>query len=152
MKHHDNNRGFIALMSVVIMSAIVLVMIFTLGASVFFSRFSVLDGENKRVSLALAEACTNTAMLKIAQDAAYTKSGTGECVSVSDTCGVSGATKTCRICHVSKTGSVYTIRTRAVYKGAYTNLSAAGTLGSTNFTVSSWGETSANPDVSCALP
>ncbi len=139
-------------MSVVIMSAIVLVMIFTLGASVFFSRFSVLDGEYKRVSLALAEACANTAMLKIAQDSSYSKSGAGECESVSDTCGVSSATKTCRICHVSKSGSVYTIRARAVYKGAYTNIVARGTLGATNFVISSWNEAAANPDVSCTLP
>ncbi len=139
-------------MSVMIMSAMVLVMIFTLGISVFFSRFSVLESEQKRLSLALAEACANTAMLKAAQNSAYTPPFGGECVGVSDTCGVAGATRTCRICSVSQTAGTYTIRTRAVYKGAYSAVEFRGTLGASAFTVSSWREIAPYTGSVCTLP
>lgn len=152
MKYRVRNRGFIALMSVMIMSAIVLVMIFTLGVSVFFSRFSVLDGENKRVSLALAEACANTAMLKVAQNSSYAPVVGGECVSVSDTCGISGAAKTCRICSVTLTDGSYTILTRAVYKGAYTTLEVQGAVGPTNFLVTKWTELPTYSGAICSIP
>lgn len=147
-----NERGFVALMSIVIMSAIVLVLMFTLGISVFFSRFSVLETEHKRVSLALAEACANTAMLKIVQNASYAPAFGGECVSVSDTCGASGATRTCRICSVEESSGTYTIRTRAVHKGAYTTIEAVGTVGATNFNVDAWGEVASYTGAVCTLP
>lgn len=152
MKPNTLQRGFVALVSIVIMSGIVTVLIFTLGVSVLFSRFSVLDGEYKRTSLALAEACANTAMLKIAQDVAYTPDAGGECVSVSDICGASGATHTCRVCSVSRSGGRYTILTRAVYRGAYTTLETKGTLGTKNFNVSSWRESGSYSGAICALP
>lgn len=146
------HNGFIALMSVILMGAILLGIMFTLGASVFYARFSVLDSEHKRISLALAEACANTAMLKIAQSASYVPGAGGECVSVSDTCGVAGAMRTCRICDVAQSAGVYTIRARAVYKGSYTTIEAKGTLGSTNFNVSSWTELGAYGGPPCPLP
>jgi Tfp pilus assembly protein PilX len=152
MKKRTAQHGFVALMSIVIMSAIVLVMIFTLGASVFFSRFSALESEYKRTSLALAEACANTAMLKVAQNASYSPAPGGECVSVSDTCGVSGATKTCRICSVGVSSGVYTILARSVHKGSYTTIEAKGTMGSTNFNVTSWKEMNAYAGPACTLP
>lgn len=152
MIYKNQQRGFVALMSIIIMTAVVIALIFTVGVSVFFSRFSVLDGEYKRESLALAEACTNTAMVKIAQDPSYAPAATGECVSVSDTCGVVGATRTCKICSVSLSGGMYTIRTRAVYTGAYTTIEAKGSLGETNFNVSSWREVGSYAGAICTLP
>src|SRR4051812_21214163 len=120
-------RGFVALISVIIVSAILLVLLFTLGAASFLSRFSVLDSENKRISLALAEACANTAMIRISQNSQYGISPAlpagGDCVGVGGgVCppSVSPTSKTCRICRTSPT-----ILTRAVYNGAYTNLEIA---------------------------
>src|ERR1043166_3984600 len=84
----ENQKGFVALMSVIIISAILLTLIFTLNLSSFFARYDALGGDNKRVSLGLAEACVEAAKLKIAQNAAYTPAAGGDCVSVYDTCGV----------------------------------------------------------------
>ncbi len=152
MKYSERERGFVALMSIMILSAIVLVMIFTLGASVFFSRFSALEGEYKRTSLALAEACATTAMLKVAQSSTYTPAVGGECVSVSDSCGVSGATKTCTICSVALSSGTYTVRTRAVFKGSYTTLEVKGSMAATNFVVTQWTEIPVYSGSICTLP
>ncbi len=122
MSMHTNERGFIALMSVVIIAAILLVMMSSLGIGVFLSRFDVLESENKRVGLGLAEACMNAVMLKLAQDPHYAPPIAGECVNVGDTCGAANATRVCRICSVSSGGFPKTITTRAVYKGAYSNV------------------------------
>jgi hypothetical protein len=141
------DRGFIALMSVILISAILLVLVFTLGVSSFFNRFSTLDREYKRLSLDLAEACANVAMVKIAQDSAYTG---GECVGVSDTCGAADAEMVCAICSVSGSG-MKTIRSRAVYRGAYTNLRVTSSMASSNFLVASWEEETSGPS-GCTVP
>lgn len=143
MKRQRHNRGFVALMSVIVISAILLVYMFTLGASSFLNRIDVVDSENKRISLALAEACANTAMLKIAQNSDYGITpplpAAGECVSATDPC-VSGSKKICKICQVTPVGGEKEIIARAAYGGAYTNLRIRGTLGAGNFSVSRWEE------------
>lgn len=67
----DVQGGFIALMSAIIISAILLGFAVTSGASSFHSRFNTVDGEFKRVSLGLAESCVNVALLKISEDYNY---------------------------------------------------------------------------------
>lgn len=133
-------RGFVALMSVIIISAILLTMLFTLNMASFFARYDALASENKRVSLGLAEACMEAAKLKIAQDSVYTPASGGDCVSVSDTCGAAGASKTCKICSVSGAGNSRTIVTRAVTNGSYTTILMTGTISPGSFTVTDWGE------------
>ncbi len=151
MKHFQ--KGFIALMSVIIISAILLVLLFTLGVASFFNRFDVLDTENKRVSLALAEACVNVAMIRLAKDSTYTVSLPGECVGVGDSCGAASAKMVCKICGVT-VGAAFpkTVEARAVYGGAFTNLSAVLTDGVPgNFTITSWRELASGP-TGCSLP
>ncbi len=148
----NSRSGFVALLSVIIMSAVVLVMIFTLGTGVFFSRFSVLENENKRISSGLAEACANTAILKIAQNDSYAPAVGGECVSVSDTCGASDAIMICQICSVHLSGSIYTVRSRAEYKGSFTTLQVQGVMGPASFTLSAWSEIPAYTGSICPLP
>ena len=109
----------------------------------------MLDTENKRVSLALAEACGNMAMLKIAQNPDYGITpplpAAGECVGVSDTC-PSGP----RMCKICKTSPYVLVR--AVYNGAYTNLRVEGAISGSNFAVSKWEEIEANLVPGCNLP
>ena len=150
MKTHAHERGFVALMSVIIISAILLVLVFTLGVSSFLNRFDVLDTENKRVSVALAEACVNTAMIKIAQNPQYGISPAlpagGECVGVGGGVCPSGP-RTCKICSTSPD-----IVVRAVHNNAYTNLEVEGLIVGNNFSVSRWEEVGPNPVGSCTLP
>ena len=149
--YRQQEGGFVALVSVIIISAILLTMIFVLGASSFFARFDALDQESKRVSLGLAEACANMAMVKLAQNSSYVPASGGDCVSVSDTCGAFGATRVCRICQVSG-ALTKTILVRARYNGAYTTISVSGTIGSTNFNVTNWSEIATYGGVTCTVP
>lgn len=146
----STTSGFVALMSVVIISAILLTLVFTLGLSSFFNRFDALDAENKRISLGLAEACVNVAMLKIAQDFDYGTSipASGECVSVGDTCpaGAGAQTsKTCKICSVVTSAGQSAINVRAVYSQTYSNIVTGVILGGNNFTITSWTESPTGP-------
>jgi len=147
MKPHTNERGFVALMSVIIISAILLVLVFTLGISSFLNRFDVLDTENKHISVALAEACASTAMLKLAQNPSYGTTpplpAAGECVSVGDPCPApsgSKTSKTCKVCSVVNSGGQSTINVRAMYNHTYSNVEAVVTLSGNNFMINSWKE------------
>ena len=134
-----NQRGFIALISVVIMSAILLVLLFTLDITSFFDRFDALDIENKHVSAALAEACIQSALLRNAQ---------GNYATGSVGLDIADPEKRCTICTNTASG---VIKTRAVYRGAYTSLNVAITpvLGAVHIT--SWSEVGAG-DSSCVVP
>ena len=145
MKSHA--RGFVALMSVIIVSAILTTIIFTLGASTFFARFDVLDIENKRESLSLAQACVNAAMLKIARDASYAALLGGDQVTIQ-------GLKTCKICPGTNSPSGQStepLYARALYNGAYTNIEATIHTVPGSFAISGWRE-NAGGDSSCTLP
>lgn len=136
-------RGFVALMSVIIISAILLVLIFTLGASSFFSRFDSLDAENKQESLGLAEACVNAAMLDIAQGDNFISEQPAVVVDSSN------SKKTCRICEATSGG---VILTRAVYNSSYTNLSLTISTTPGSFAVTNWSEQPTYSGPTCTVP
>ena len=142
----EKQDGFIALISIVLIFSALIILVSLVSISGFYARFNVLDYENKKISMGLAEACGETALVNLAKDPTgygLTISSAGQQITV-DT------GKTCRVCSVSTT-SPYTILTRASYKNAYTNLSVNGTLGVSNFNVTSWDEFS-NYTGSCTLP
>src|SRR3989344_8655555 len=64
-------RGFIALMSAIIISAVLLITIVSGGFTGWNSRFSVFDSESKDRSAALADAGLDTVLLLLAYDATY---------------------------------------------------------------------------------
>ena len=141
-------KGFIALISVILISAVLIALVVMVSAAGFYSRFNVLDYENKKVSVSLAEACAETALVNLAKNPTNYPSSippAGILTTVDLAAG-----KTCRICLVSLS-SPYSIITRAVYNNAYTNLTVTGTLGASNFNVSSWDE-QASYAGSCLLP
>ena len=76
------NAGFIALMSTVIISVILLLIAVNLSQTSFFGRFNILDAELKEKSSALAEACADTALLKLVNNPSYFPPAGGESVSV----------------------------------------------------------------------
>ena len=126
MTHHSKqDRGFVALISVIIISAILLMLVFTLGVSSFFTRFSALDSEYKRESVALAEACQNVAVLRYSQS-----DFSGGTVVVDP----ANPLSTCTIVSITSAG---VLQTQANYKGAFTNLCV--TIDST-FAVTAWSE------------
>ena len=90
----QKERGFVALISVIIMSAVLLIFVTVMGTWIFFSRFDATDGENKRASEVLAASCVARAFQNIALDSSYMPAAGGDCVAISGTCSSSGA-QTC---------------------------------------------------------
>lgn len=142
--------GFVALMSVIIISAILLALVFTLGVSSFFNRFDALDVENKRASLGLAEACVSAAMLRVAQNGSYVPAVAGDCVTIGGTCYAADPQKTCAICSVAG-GNPATVVTRAVYNGAFSTVQVTFDTVPDSFAVLKWEELSAGP-TACIVP
>ena len=64
----NNQKGFIALFSVIIISFVLLLMTITANFSGFSGRFNIFDSENKERSNELADACIEEARLAIALD------------------------------------------------------------------------------------
>ncbi|MGC9602181.1 MAG: hypothetical protein ABSE76_00340 [Minisyncoccia bacterium] len=85
-------RGFIALMSVIILSAVLLGMAATASTAGFFARFSALDKEYKKSALGLADSCANVALLTLAQNYAYTPTLPVVVSLDSDTCTIQSIT------------------------------------------------------------
>ena len=145
-------EGFIALISIVLIFSALIILVSVVSISGFYARFNVLDYENKKVSMALAEACGETTLVNLAKDPSYQPtSPNGDSVPV--------GSNSCKICSPitgSPPSGPFTIITRAVYptsgsSKAYTNLTINGTLTATNFTINSWDEFS-NYTGSCTLP
>ena len=112
-KKAKTNSGFMALITAIIISAILLLIVVNLSFTSFYSRSNILDSELKELSSNYAEACVDTALLKIYNDPGYAG---GDAVDTDD-----DGDDDCTIELV--TGS--TIETQGVYNGQYfTNLEA----------------------------
>lgn len=111
----ENQSGYIALISVIIISLLLMTISVAVSFSGFFSRFSILDNEYKVISNGLAEACANTAILKVAADWSYVNSSP-ETIAV-------GASS-CQIISIqnSSSGSQKIVLVQATWQKSYTNL------------------------------
>ena len=109
----ENNDGYIALISAIIITLILVTITLILNLGGFLGRFNILDGEYKETSIGLAEACVDSAILQITKGvipASCTKIMVG-----SNFCNI-----------ISVTGSnPAIIKTQAEYKKSYTNLIVA---------------------------
>jgi hypothetical protein len=110
-RNKKSNSGFIALMSAVIISVLLLLMAANLGTNGFYNRFNILDSELKERSSALAEACADTALLKLANDSTYVGPET-VIVSGTDTCTIDTTTPI----------NPRVFNVHANYNNSYTNL------------------------------
>ncbi len=129
----NNSDGFIVLISVVIISVLLMAVTFALSFSGFFSRFDILYAEYKEKSVSLAEACADTALLKIAQNPNYpspSPNPVNEDISI-------GSDK-CTIISVDTAGSQKTIKVKAIVQKSHTNLKIIAN--SSDLSVVSWEE------------
>jgi hypothetical protein len=135
---YENQQGFLALTATIIIFAILIILLGIVSKSAFYNRFDVLDYENKKVSISLAEACAESALVNLAKNSNYQTADTvhGDAVTVD---ALSTPVKKCQICPISGTGP-FAITTRALYNKAYTNLAVNATAGSANFSINSWDE------------
>lgn len=68
---HSTTSGFIALMSAILISAVLLLVVTTGSLTGFYQRFNILDTEFKGRSAAAADACADQAFLLVANNPAY---------------------------------------------------------------------------------
>jgi hypothetical protein len=107
-------RGFIALMSVIILSMVLLLVVVDASLTSFNSRFNALDAELKGRSEAAADACANQALLQLANDLSYA-GNEALTLNTVDSCRI-GAVAT------AGAGSQKTFKIQATSSSAVTNL------------------------------
>jgi len=116
MKKKLTQKGYIALITVILVSASLLTVVLAVSHEGFFSRFGVLESLQKEQSAYLAESCINTAILKIAQDTNYLENTTKT---------IKVGIHSCEIISIS-TGSVFmsnrVIKSQGRIGDVYTNL------------------------------
>src|SRR5512146_2551685 len=66
-----DKSGYVALLSALIISAVVIVIILTLGQGTYLHRINIADAHYKTKSRALAEACVETALLDLTTNPNY---------------------------------------------------------------------------------
>jgi hypothetical protein len=104
-----DEKGFIALISVIIVSAILMLVATTLSLGGFFTRFNVFNSEIKDRSNALAEACVDEAFIQTAKNPSY--SG-GDTLTFTDgDCQISTFTPS----------TVITFKTKGRFQNSHTN-------------------------------
>ncbi len=142
--------GYIALISAIVISAVLLIITFSANFSSFFARFNILDSEYKKVSVGLAEACVDIAMLEIAKG---NTPADDTCVNVGDSCpgDINQTKRICKICEVDEpTTDKFEIKTKAVYQKSATNLLVKVTKSPTTTDVTAWEEVTGN--AGCTIP
>ncbi len=125
-KHHQT--GFIALISATIIAVVLLLVTSSANLSGFYSRSNSLDAELKERSGAIAEACVDEALLKLANDSGYT--GNVDVI-------VDGANQ-CHIDSLVPSTDPIIITARADYNHFFTRLEVK--VDKTNLSVISWQE------------
>lgn len=127
MKKMRSQRGFIALMSTIIIAAILLAMMGSTSFASFYARSDAQAGENKRSALAFAESCVNIALLALAKSTNpenYDPNGQSFDVGADS----NGATQMCSIMNVAYSGTDVTINTYASVNDSFSTVSATATL------------------------
>src|SRR6185437_13877532 len=131
---YKNKRGFIALLSVIVISAVLLGLMAGANTAGFFSRFAELDGEYKQGSYALAESCANIALLALAQNYSYAPWGQ-QVMLDSSSCYIDSIEATA----TTGAGETVRIKTHAVYKNTFTNLEVLAQVQNPSVTQSTFG-------------
>ena len=67
MTNLKSQEGFIALISAIVISFLLITITVALNFVGFYGRFNILDSEYKETSVGLAEACADSAMLQLVQ-------------------------------------------------------------------------------------
>ena len=122
-----HNNGYIAITSAIVISILIMSFVFAVSFSGFFNRFNILDSSLKETTNSLAEACVETALLKLAENSAY---------SGNENINIDG--EQCVILPIETGGGQKIIKAKAVIKEIVTNLKVA--VNSSDFSIISWEE------------
>jgi|SRR6185295_1588016 len=128
--------GYIALMSAIVISALLLAITVSLGLGGFFSQTNILDAESKEQSFALAQGCVSVAILDIAKNT----------IPVSFPATVNIDQNMCTIISINQnspaTGQT-TIKSAAAVSKSHTNIKAV--INSTTFSIISFSQCTVSP-------
>jgi hypothetical protein len=91
MQSKNLQSGYIALISVIIMSALLLTITVALSSANYFSRYNILENEYKQHSSDLAEACINYVKGQLAGNPGYTVTTITPVMVGSDSCAIISA-------------------------------------------------------------
>ncbi|HEY4523599.1 MAG TPA: VWA domain-containing protein [Candidatus Paceibacterota bacterium] len=118
MKSHG---GYVALISTIFISIVLLGLTFLLSTAGFYARADSLNSEYKRISLGLAESCSNVTLLKLARNNTYVPPSGGEVVTI--------GSESCTILEVGVPNQSEpthkVIKTKASFRGAFSNMEIA---------------------------
>lgn len=136
-QYRNNIKGFIALISVIMVSTVLTMVVAAVSAVSFNTRFNILDQENKKAGVALAKACVQRVLIEAAKESRY------ESIYEATGSETIGDGKVCRFCVRKGIDSFeFAIGVRAEYLETYTNLDVTAVLDKPekNFNVISWKE------------
>jgi len=125
----NHQRGFIALISAIITSAVLLIIAVALSLSSFYGRYNVLDTELKKMSVGLAEACVEQGLLMLATNTNNPATTTVEVIKG----------KYCDLGPIPPSGNLRTFLTQASSSSYFTTLKISVNP-DTNFSITSWEE------------
>ncbi|MBU6501139.1 MAG: hypothetical protein KGJ89_04615 [Patescibacteria group bacterium] len=119
--------GYIALLSALIISAVVVVIILTLGQGTYLHRINIANSYFKERSRALAGACVETGLLDLTSNPNYSGNET-----------INVASDTCRIVSVVSGGTGRVISAQGIFQNSYTNYKV--TVATSTVSILGWEE------------
>lgn len=122
------NRGYIAITSALIVSALLLLVVVALSVSSFLYRFTIADSDSKAASRAASEACVEYALLKLALTPSYAGN---EVVTITPQ-------TSCAILPITTQGAQKTITASSTVENAVTYLRVTVTL--SPMSIAAWEE------------
>ena len=120
-------KGYIAITSAVIISVLIMGVVFAVSFSGFFNRFNILDSSLKETANSLAEACAETALVKLAENSNY---GGNENIIIGD--------EQCAILALETNGNQKIIKTKAIIQNAVANFKV--TVDAASLSIIAWEE------------
>ncbi len=127
IKTYPNSSGFIALISAIIISSILVGLLLTSSGAGLSTRINMLDRELKRDSEYLAQSCINVTLLKISQNYTYTPAAGGDRIVVgTDMCTIQSVAYTTE--NSTTHTKTATIQVQAAYRSTWTTLRVTATV------------------------
>lgn len=142
----QSQQGYVALVVVVIITAVLIIVSATISQTGYMSRFSVLGFERKRQATTLAEGCLEYARLKLVQNHSYTPQANGDLATL--------AGGVCKICSVTGSGGIGSgreVKVRSKQASSLANFEADLTLGLTDVSIDYVLETPTYTGPACSL-
>jgi predicted PurR-regulated permease PerM len=122
-----SSPGYIALITIVIVSFLLMALVFSVSSSGFFSQSTTTIGYLSAVTDELADSCLNIGLLKLVESRNYTGNET-----------VSVGIGQCTLLPILVNGTQKNIRATATTQGIITNASVVVETATTPFTVLVW--------------